>query len=132
MRKDQIYEKSTEKGLQIQSNKPIQDNSTEISLQNIVTKLKLRNCSQKWSKVTKSNADLFKCHLCHSGDLWMKFRNHRRVSNDRSGPDEGDHAEAIEVGPVPEALDHAKAGVLRRDLATWSDVVDSLSLFCTW
>src|SRR5574343_472752 len=127
MRKDQIYEKSTEKGLQIQSNKPIQDNSTEISLQNIVTKLKLRNCSQKWSKVTKSNADLFKCHLCHSGDLWMKFRNHRRVPNDRSGRDEAIDVLLAQVGPVAEVLGLAEAGVLLANLAIRRDVIASFA-----
>src|SRR5574343_427124 len=66
--------------------------------------------------------------FCHSGDIWMKFRNHRWVANDRSGLDEAIDVLLAQVGPVAEVLGLAEAGVLRRDLATWSDVVNSLSL----
>src|SRR5574343_1322122 len=73
-------------------------------------------------KSYKRAGGYLKCALCHSGAICVQFRNHRRVSNDRSGPDEGDHAEAIEVGPVPEVLGHAEAGVL---LAIWQSGVTS-------
>src|SRR5574343_575631 len=73
-------------------------------------------------KSYKRAGGYLKCALCHSGDIWMEFRNHRRVSHDRSGLDEGDHAEAIEVGPVPEALGPVEAGVL---LAIWQPGVTS-------
>ena len=62
----------------------------------------------------------------------MTFRNHRWVANDRSGPDEAIDVLLGQVGPVAEVLGLAEAGVLRRDLATWSDVVDRLPLSCTW
>ena len=58
----------------------------------------------------------------------MQFRRHRRVANDRSGPDEGPHAQAIEVGPVGEGLDHAQARVLRLNLAIWSDVTSVIMI----
>ena len=58
----------------------------------------------------------------------MKFRRHRWVANDRSGPDEGLHAQAIEVGPFAGALDLVKVSVLRQNLATWSDVTSVIMI----
>src|SRR5574343_36271 len=79
-------------------------------------------------KSYKRAGGYLKCALCHSGDICVQFRNHRRVSNDRSGRDEAIDVLLGQVGPVAEGLGHVEAGVLRRDLATWSDVVDRLSL----
>src|SRR5574343_738150 len=79
-------------------------------------------------KSYKRAGGYLKCALCHSGDICVQFRNHRRVSNDRSGRDEAIDVLLVQVGPVAEGLGHVEAGVLRRDLATWSGVVDRLSL----
>ena len=137
MRKhERVWElwESTEKRPPIQSNKSIQDKTWELSLQNIVTKLKLRNSSQIWRKVTKFNSDLSKHAFHHSGDFWLQFRNDRWVSNDRSGPDEAAEAQATQVGPVVEAVDQVEVVGLLADLAIRSDVIASFATvsFSSW
>ena len=73
----------------------------------------------KYYECDKGN---FKTRLIHSGDFWTKFRRHRWVANDRSDQDEAIDVLYAQVGPVGEAGDHVQAGVLRLNLAIWSDV----------
>ena len=58
----------------------------------------------------------------------LQFRRHRWVANDRSGLDLCNEVLFVQVGPVAEAGDHVQAGVLRLNLAIWSDVTSVIMI----